>query len=138
MKIFNKTAFALILVVFAFGGAHLQNRKTKQYVYNDITLANLNAIMDSENNGSNPETGGSNPETGSGYYSEMGFWEYAWDKLTHWDRKDWDCIPLTCVTPYGPMDATKPEETAPGKGSEVHSWHCLTCADLVPPKTLPV
>lgn len=45
-----------------------------------------------------------------------------------WNRPDWNCKTVTC-TPW--LDATAPEYVGEGKGTEAHSWCCVTCSDLL-------
>ena len=51
----------------------------------------------------------------------------AWSSfLEYWNRLDWNCVTVNCGFYY----ATAPERVDDGKGTEAHSWCCVTCDDL--------
>ena len=136
MKTLTKISGALIIAALATGGTYFQNLKTKQYIYNDITLADLNAFLGSENNGSNPENGGStdpetggstDPETGGSTDPETGLL----DDLADWlYRPVWKCKDAKCEILKKEYDVTTPVRMdTPGTG--VRYWSCFTCKDMM-------
>ena len=136
MKTLTKISGALIIAALATGGTYFQNLKTKQYIYNDITLADLNAFLGSENNGSNPENGGgTDPETGGGNTeTESGIKDW-------WNSKDYICVDIVCWETESNYKYTsnQSDRVATGTGTVAHSWDCKGCRDgyIIDPASLP-
>ncbi|MDE6223499.1 MAG: hypothetical protein K2M49_07395 [Muribaculaceae bacterium] len=136
MKTLTKISGALIIAALATGGTYFQNLKTKQYIYNDITLADLNAFLGSENNGSNPENGGStdpetggstDPETGGSVDPETGLLD---DLIDIYLRQVWKCKDVPCPEIGDGFNATVPVKLNKGETGGVFSWICFTCSNL--------
>lgn len=47
--------------------------------------------------------------------------------LEYWNRLDWNCVTVNCGFFY----ATAPEFAGEGKGTEAHSWSCVTCENML-------
>lgn len=99
----------IAVVICVVAGFWLQNNKTKVSNMRDVNLSNITAFMDTENNGS-----GSDDEKGGGI-------------LDWWNRKDYICIDVQCVTFAGNYDSSVSQKVEDGTGTEAHSWSCPGC-----------
>lgn len=52
-----------------------------------------------------------------------------WDVKEWWNRKDYDCVPVTCncIAYEYPSDVAA--STEKGKGGVAHTWNCTGCGD---------
>jgi len=102
----------LTTAICVAAGTWLQQSKETTSYSKDFTLSNIDAFMDAEISGS--ETDG---EKGDGSLSDW------------WNRKDWICVEVECVTLVGKYKSTVSQKVANGTGTEAHSWNCPGCGD---------